>query len=95
MMQDWARPAQNVLGGAYPDSGTAGRAMLGLGLLGGTATVSPLAAGTMAGMAGLYEIPGFLGGLASVRPKVAPKVAGALTQAVPYLTSGLVAASEP
>lgn len=48
LMQDLSGPAQAVLGGKYPDSGTTGRLLLG-GLLGGGAVMNPGAAAATAG----------------------------------------------
>lgn len=48
LMQDLSGPAQAVLGGKYPDSGTGGRLLLG-GLLGGGAVMNPGVAAATAG----------------------------------------------
>lgn len=60
--QDFAAAGKNVLGGKYPDSGTAGRLMLNAaavgGVVGGATSVSPYALGA-AGLGVLPYMPGF------------------------------------
>ena len=51
---DLAQQAQEVFGSKYPDSGTAGRTLLDVGLLGGLAHINPLAAAGVAGAVPLY-----------------------------------------
>lgn len=86
LMQDLGRAGQKVLGDVVPDSGTAGRSLLGLGLVGAAAPVSlPLAVGYGAPSL-MYMRPAqnALSGLLSTRPQAAQGIAEMLRQASPY-----------
>lgn len=57
-MQDFADAGENVIGRTYPDSGTAGRALLGLAAMGGAGAINPYAAAGMAATLPAYTAPG-------------------------------------
>lgn len=88
LMQDLADTGQEVIGNRYPDSGTAGRAMLPLAL-GGAATISPTAAigGGLGAL--LYTKPGqqLAKALLAVRPELARQLAGKLETVTPALSA--------
>lgn len=92
--QDLARAGQDVLGNTVPDSGTAGRLAWGVAAMGGAGALSPWALGGLLGAAGMYTGPmqNLMRGAVTARPAVAPRLAGALEQAAPYLAApaGLV-----
>jgi hypothetical protein len=84
LMQDLSEAGQNVLGNKYPDSGTAGRLMLGGGAAAATTLLHPAAAvGVAAGM-GAYTpvVQNFLRELIVRRPNQAPAVANYLRQLI-------------
>jgi len=85
-MQDWASQAQSVLGNKYPDSGTAGRLMLGAGGL-ASGAVSPLIPAGLLGGAAAYipAIQKLLVGSVANRPAAAAKIAGLLGDSAPML----------
>ena len=79
-MQDLSDAGMNVMGGKYPDSGTAGRVGLGLLTTGGMAAVSP---GVLAGLGGVSTpyLPGVRQGVAALmtqRPQGAAALADLL-----------------
>lgn len=86
LMQDWASQAQSVLGNKYPDSGTAGRLMLGAGGL-ASGAVSPLIPAGLLGGAAAYipAIQKLLVGSVANRPAAAAKIAGLLGDSAPML----------
>ena len=86
LMQDLATAGQNVLGNRVPDSGTAGRLMLGAGALGSGALHPAIPAALLTGAA-MYSRPAqqLLQLAATARPAGAQQVAGALEQAAPRL----------
>jgi hypothetical protein len=79
IMQDISQPAQNVMGGIYPDSGTAGRGMLAL-LLGGGATFNPTLAAS--GALALTPYTKLGGRLSSALLAQRPRMAGPLASGV-------------
>lgn len=84
--QDLGDAGKSVLGNKTPNSGTTDRALLNLGLLGGTAAVSPAAAMGAVGGAALYLSPAqraLVAALAS-RPASAQQAAELLRKASPY-----------
>jgi hypothetical protein len=89
LMQDWSGAGQKVLGNKYPDSGTAGRSMLGY-LLGGGAFAAPGAIlPTLAG-AGVASLPYTVAGnklasaLLTQRPGFAAPVGQAIMGVSPF-----------
>jgi hypothetical protein len=85
LMQDLSEPGRSVLGNQVPDSGTAGRLLLGGGasLLDPTMTAPVL----LGGGALMYSRPmqGLLSGAVSARPQSAQAAANAVRQASPFL----------
>lgn len=88
LMQDWSSAGQKVLGNKYPDSGTAGRSMLGY-LLGGGAFAAPGAIlPTIAG-AGVASLPYTQAGnklaamLLTQRPGIAAPIGRAVIGSAP------------
>jgi hypothetical protein len=81
MDQSFANAAQSVLGNKYPDSGTAGRALLATGALGSALYNPAIPAGLAAGAA-MYLPPAqnALRALILKRPDAAPRVANYLRQ---------------
>ncbi len=69
LMQDFARSGERVVGNSFHDSGTAGRVLLGGGLLGGAYYADPTAAGGLLGAAALYSRPG----QAALRAAMSPR----------------------
>ncbi len=87
LMQDFANSAESGLGNFVPDSGTAGRLMLGAGLMGGAAYMDPTYALPAATLAALYTPAG----QATLRTLMAPRTnplllrgGNALEQLAPY-----------
>lgn len=95
LMQDLANAGQNVLGNRYPDSGTAGRLMLGAGGL-GAGFLNPAIPVGLLGASALYTAPAqkALTAMVSRRPKEAGLLADLIQQGMPYLlpASGQIAA---
>jgi len=90
LMQDLSDPAKSVLPSQVPDSGTAGRALLGAGALGGVGMLSPATA-SMGALSTLPYLPGgrqLAAGILTRRPQGAAQMADAIRQATPYLTPG-------
>ena len=97
LLQDLSDAGKNVLMQKYPDSGTVGRALVPLSLLGAGSGASyltdnplPLAAAAM--LTGPY-VPGgrqATAALLAKRPESAAKAAQAIRQIGPYLTPGMV-----
>lgn len=91
LMQDLGSAGQNVLGNKVPDSGTAGRALLGGGGLGALAYFEPTTAlltGAVGGGGALLYTPlgqAILRGTVSKRPELAGPMAEALRKASPAL----------
>ena len=82
LMQDLSDPAKAVLGPSYPDSGTAGRVMMGAGALASGAIHPGIPAGL--GIASLPYLPGgrqIAAGILASRPAGAESVASALRRA--------------
>jgi hypothetical protein len=85
LMQDWSSAGQSVLGNKYPDSGTAGRSMLGY-LLGGGAFAAPGAILPTLAAAGAASVPYTQAGgklatmLLTQRPAVAVPIGNALSR---------------
>lgn len=92
LLQDLSDPAKSVLAPKYPDSGTAGRTLLGLGVGGGAAWLSPEMATTMT--AGI--VPYLPGGrqaaaaLLAKRPQGAEGVADAVRRLAPAASPALI-----
>lgn len=86
LMQDLGNAGQQVLGNKVPNSGTADRAMLGIGSL-GAGFVNPAIPLGLIGGAGLYMSPiqSVLRGLVSARPQAAQTVRDSLLQTTPRL----------
>lgn len=76
MLQDISDAAKDVLPAKYPDSGTAGRYLLGAGAL-GSGAVTPVGVGGLLAGAGLYSRPGVaaMEALLAKRPKGAKTLA--------------------
>jgi hypothetical protein len=92
LMQDLSDPAKAVLSSQYPDSGSIGRLLLGLGAAGGAGYMSPAALGAGA-LATLPYLPGgrqITAGLLARRPDGAEAVADLIRQLGPALTPGLL-----
>lgn len=92
LMQDQSSAGREVLTSQYPDSGTAGRALLGAGVAGGMYNVDPaILAGTTAASS-MYApyLQGGVSRLLSTRPEWMSPIANTLKQSSPYLTSGLL-----
>lgn len=83
-LQELAGPAKRVLASQYPDSGTAGRVLMG-GLLGGAGMANPAMLGGAVGAAGLYTQPAqkALSLLMNSRPDLAKQLAESIRQASP------------
>lgn len=91
LMQDLGNAGQSVLGNKVPDSGTAGRLMLGGGALGSYLINPAIPAGLLAGAAAYAPAPqSLLRGLASNRGggQFAESAAEALRQTSPFLIPG-------
>lgn len=89
--QDLGDAGKSVLGNKTPNSFTTDRALLNLGLLGGTAAVSPGAAMGALGGAALYTSPAQRALLAAAasRPAAAQPAAEALRKSSPMLVPGI------
>jgi hypothetical protein len=88
LMGKFADDAERILGSSYPDSGTAGRALLGGGLLG---YLDPNSLMGALGASALYTRPGqaLLRGAATARPQALEAPANAVRKLAPY--GGLLA----
>ena len=76
LMQDLANAGQQVIGNKYPDSGTAGRLLSGVGAIGSAAIHPAIPAALMAGAAAYAPpIQNFLVYLLTQRPDLAPRAA--------------------
>lgn len=85
LMQDLTEPGTEVLGKAYPDSGTAGRALIAGGALG---FLNPKAL-ALGAAASIPYLPGVRNlGLATLRPSWAPQAANLLGGAAPGAAGG-------
>jgi hypothetical protein len=86
MMQDLSAPAKAMLGNKVPDSGTAGRLMLGGGAL-SSYILSPAIPASLIGGAAMYSPPmqSALRALVSSRPQAAQGVAQSINKASPLL----------
>lgn len=96
LMQDLSDAARNVMGPGVPDSGTAGRSMLGLGLLGGAAYNPAATFGTIAAL-GLPYLPGLrriAPALVGSRPAGARALAGKIQALPPGLLGILTNAAQ-
>lgn len=81
--QDLATAAQNVLGNKYPDSGTTGRMLAGVGGLAAGAVHPAIPAGLVAGAAAYTPpVQNFIVKLLTERPEMAPDVANYLRRLV-------------
>lgn len=84
LMQDLSDPAKRLLGGKVPDSGTAGRAFMGMGALASGALHPAIPAGLLGGAAMyLPQAQSLLRGAVASRPLLAEPIAGLLNQASP------------
>lgn len=99
LLQDLSDPAKAILPSKYPDSGTAGRALLGAGTIGALGGGSALAPGVglpAAGVGVLAMLPYLPGGrqamaaLLARRPDGAEQVAKVIKQAAPLLAPGAI-----
>ena len=100
LMQDLAEQGTNVLGNKVPDSGTAGRSALGLGLAGAAGTTGTLlpALGA-AGAASLPYLPGgrnIASAILTKRPEQAQMLADAIRKANPMLpgAAGMIGSNQ-
>lgn len=94
LMQDLSDAGKNVLASKYPDSGTAGRLLMGAGALGGGAALSPAAVGA-GGVAMLPYLPGgreAMAALLAKRPQSAEAMANAIRKIGPYMTPAMIQA---
>lgn len=85
MLQDVAQQGEKTIGGMYPDSGTAGRALAALGA-GGAYMYNPALALGEGAVAATYGIPAIRNALVAAigkRPEIAPEVANYLRLASP------------
>jgi hypothetical protein len=87
LLQDLSDAGLKVLGNKYPNSGTAGRTLAGLGVLGGAAALNPASAVALASSALAYapstqRILGLM--VNGERPAVAQNVGKAIQTAAPY-----------
>lgn len=81
LMQDLSEAGKTVLGNNYPDSGTAGRVMGGLGAL-ATGALHPAIPATLLAGAGAYTKPvqSILNAAVSSRPEIAQPIGGAISK---------------
>lgn len=88
LMQPLAQAGQTVLGNTVPDSGTAGRLMLGAGALGAGA-VHPGIPSALIGGAAMYTPPmqALMRAGVTLRPQSAPALADALRRTSPLLAA--------
>lgn len=96
LLQDLGNAGQNVLGNTYPDSGTAGRLLAGVGGL-ATGMIHPAIPAGLALGAGAYTPPvqNVLNYLISRRPAEAPAVANYLRRLMaPAIVAGVPVAQE-
>lgn len=79
LMQDLSEAGKTVLGNKYPDSGTAGRLMGGIGAL-ATGAINPAIPAALIGGAAAYSKPvqSILNAAVSARPQIAQPAAGAI-----------------
>lgn len=92
LMQDLSDAGKDVLASKYPDSGSIGRLLMGIGTAGGVGAVSPttLAGG---GVAALPYLPGgrqLAAALLARRPVGAENAAEAVRRYIPYLTPAAI-----
>jgi hypothetical protein len=94
-MQDLSRAGEAVLPSSIPSSGTAERAILGGGLLGGAAVVEPMAALSALAATGVYTRPGaaMTQALMTRRPEIARDAGRTITDLIPYAAPSAAAAS--
>jgi len=102
LMQDLSDAGRNVLGTKYPDSGTAGRLLMGAGAAGGVGAIGLPAAGISAvpalviGAASMAPyLPGGRQAMAALlarRPEGAEGVAKAVRKIGPYVTPAMIQA---
>ena len=90
--QDLGDAGRSVLTGKVADSGTAGRALLGVGALGSSYLLNPAVAAGLLGGAGAYLSPAQRALVAAVasRPQAAQGAANALRRSAPVLVPGAV-----
>lgn len=83
--QDLGNAGQEVLGNKYPDSGTAGRMMMGAGAL-ASGAINPAIPAALVGGAAVYSPPvqNMLRFLMANRPDAAPQVRNYLRKIAPY-----------
>lgn len=97
LMQDLSDPAKSVLASKYPDSGSIGRLLMGLGVGGGAAWVNP----TAAGLGAIGTLPYLPGGravaaaLLARRPEVAEPIANKVRQLGPAMSPALIQLLKP
>jgi hypothetical protein len=89
ILQDWAKAGQQVLGNKYPDSGTAGRVLLGAGGL-ATGAISPAIPAALVSGAAAYSAPAQRLALilAASRPKGSEAAAKFIRNVSPRLSPG-------
>jgi len=90
LMQDLSEAGKNVLGSKYPDSGTAGRTLLGLAGAGGLAAISPgaVVGGGAASLAYTPQGQRLVAQLLTQRPDIAPEISRLLLQLSPAASAG-------
>lgn len=86
LMQDLSGPAKSMLSSKVPDSGTAGRLLLGTGAL-SSYLLNPLIPASLVGGAGMYSAPvqSALRALVSSRPDAANAIAQSVNKAGPLM----------
>lgn len=92
LMQDLSDAGKNALSSKYPDSGSIGRLLMGMGLAGGAATISPMAA-TAGAAATLPYLPigrQLSAALLARRPDVAKPIAEAVRKLGPAATPAVL-----
>lgn len=91
LMQDLGDAGKSILGNKVPDSGTAGRLLLGGGAL-GSYLINPAIPVGLVGGASLYTSPAqkFLNAAITQRPESAKAIASIIKQSSPYLTPAML-----
>lgn len=91
LMQDLGDVGKSILGNKVPDSGTAGRLLLGGGAL-GSYLINPAIPVGLVGGAAMYTSPAqkFLNAAITQRPESAQAIASIIKQSSPYLTPAML-----
>jgi len=89
LMQDLSGAGKSVMGGKIPDSGTAGRALMGTGALGAGFVNPAIPIGLLSGAAAYTPpVQSLLRGLVSSRPDSAQAIADTFRKSSPFLIPG-------